>query len=223
MLYRFNLSLVKETVLYLLWIMQNICYPHCYKNPSGGIHVAFYIQSSFLSWSLCPSIASSLPTSLPSFHICPPGMLQAHKTCPCSLLLETWFLLLSVPTSMLLFSSQLFPCSVNLKWLHWTPSLRWNYTASSIIVLLGQANGNWPHLSMGDLQVSIHQKYTTAEREMWKDVSQRKKKVCLKAKAPPSHWAIYSCRVVHRLTPGLAGWLKEPCGWRALPTGCEFT
>lgn len=143
-------------------------------------------------------------------------MLQAHKTCPWSFLLESWFLLLSVPTFILLFSSQLFSCSVNLNWLHSIPSLRCNYTTLSIIVLLPQANGNWPHLSMGDLQVSIHQKYTIAERKMWKDVSQWKKEivlavsVCLKAKASPSHWAIYSCKVIHQLTPGWLGGYRSP-------------
>lgn len=142
-------------------------------------------------------------------------MLQAHKTCPCSLLLESWFLLLSVPTSMLLFSSQLFSCSVNLKWLHSTPSLRCNCTTLSTIMLLPQANGNWPHLSMGDLQVSIHQKYTIAERQMWKDVSWGKKSCTCCSSLPKSKGCSISlsnisCKVVHGLTPGCLGGYRSP-------------
>lgn len=144
-------------------------------------------------------------------------MLQAHKTCPCSLLLESWILLLSVPTSMLLFSSQLFSCSVNLKWLHSTLSLRCNYTTLRIIVLLPQANGNWPHLSMGDLQVSIHQKYAIAERKNVKRcvlVEKRKCPCCFslpKSNGPPCHWAIYSYEVVQDSL--LDGWVATGALW----------
>ena len=107
--------------------MQRVCSPTSLKKPLWELPLDFYIELSFSSQPSCPCIASSLPTSLPSFHISPPGMLWACKTSPCLLLLEILFLLLSVPTSTLLISTPFLLSKSQVTSLHSTPSLRYSY------------------------------------------------------------------------------------------------
>lgn len=141
MLYMYNLSLVKETVLCLLWIMQSVCSPHCLKPlgaPSSFLHPVKFLVLIFM-----PLYSLKLPYISAIISYKPPGMLQAHKTSPCSLLLESWVLLLPVPPSLhapFLIATTFLLSKSQVTSLHSTPSLRCSYTTSFRIMLLPWVN-----------------------------------------------------------------------------------
>lgn len=127
-LYRYNLALKKHFCTCYKLFRASI--PHTSLKTPLGAPSSFLHQVKFLILIFMPLYSLKLAyVSAINSHK-PPGMLWRHKASPCSLLLESWFLLLSVPISMPLFSAQHLSSSVNLKWFHSTPSLRYSYTTN---------------------------------------------------------------------------------------------
>lgn len=121
--------------------MQRAFVPHIALKTPLGPSSSFPHPVKFLILIFMPLHSLQLAYISAVISYKPHGMLQAHKTSPCSLLLESRFLLLSVPTFMILISTPFLLTKSQVTYLHSTPSLRYSYTAK--ISYYGSPTGKW--------------------------------------------------------------------------------